>query len=45
VLFTIASRDDTALRRSVIGLGITTAIGVGLLVVASFTGDALQVCL
>jgi low temperature requirement protein LtrA len=42
VLFTIASRDDTALRRSVTGLGITTAIGVGLLVIAAFTGGALQ---
>jgi low temperature requirement protein LtrA len=42
VLFTIASRDDDALRRSVTGLGITTAIGVGILVIAAFTGGALQ---
>jgi low temperature requirement protein LtrA len=42
VLFTIASRDDAALRHSVIGLGITTAIGVGLLGIAAFTGGALQ---
>jgi low temperature requirement protein LtrA len=45
VLFTIASRDDAALRRSVTGLGISTAIGVGLLVIAAFTGGALQLCL
>jgi low temperature requirement protein LtrA len=42
VLFTIASRDDSALRRSVTGLGITTGIGVGVLVIAAFTGGALQ---
>jgi low temperature requirement protein LtrA len=42
VLFTIASRDDAALRRSVVGLGVTTALGVSLLVLAAFTGDALQ---
>jgi low temperature requirement protein LtrA len=45
VLFTIASREDAALRRSVTGLGISTAIGVGLLVIAAFTGGALQLCL
>jgi low temperature requirement protein LtrA len=45
VLFSIASRNDAALRHSVIGLAITTAIGVGLLVVASFTSGALQLCL
>ncbi|HTA15445.1 MAG TPA: low temperature requirement protein A [Solirubrobacteraceae bacterium] len=45
VLFTIASRDDAALRRSVTGLAISTAIGVGLLVVAAFTHGALQLCL
>jgi low temperature requirement protein LtrA len=44
-LFTIASRDDAGLRRSVTGLGISTAIGVGLLVVAAFTSGALQLCL
>jgi low temperature requirement protein LtrA len=42
VLFTIASRDDAALRRSVVGLGVTTALGVGLLALAAFTGGALQ---
>lgn len=36
-LFAIASRDDPALRGSVIGLGISSAIGVGLLVAASAT--------
>jgi low temperature requirement protein LtrA len=35
-LFLLASRDDPALRRSVAGLAVSTAIGVGLLVVASF---------
>jgi low temperature requirement protein LtrA len=35
-LFIIASRDDSALRRSTLGLAGGTAIGVGLLVVASF---------
>jgi low temperature requirement protein LtrA len=34
-LFVLASRDDPALRRSVIGLGVSTAIGVGLLLGAS----------
>jgi low temperature requirement protein LtrA len=45
VLFTIASRDDAALRRSVTGLAISTAIAVGLLVIAAFTSGALQLCL
>src|SRR5919198_125194 len=36
-LFTIASRDDPALRKSVTGLAGSTAIGVGLLVAASAT--------
>jgi low temperature requirement protein LtrA len=35
-LFALASRDDAALRRSVVGLGISSAVGVGLLVGASF---------
>jgi low temperature requirement protein LtrA len=40
-LFVIASRDDPALRQSVTGLAISTAIGVGLLVCASlFDGVA-----
>jgi low temperature requirement protein LtrA len=35
-LFLLASRDDASLRRSVLQLAISTAIGVGLLVGASF---------
>jgi low temperature requirement protein LtrA len=42
VLFVVASRDDPQLRRSVVGLAVGTAIGVGLLVAASFTDGALQ---
>ncbi|HWI21112.1 MAG TPA: low temperature requirement protein A [Baekduia sp.] len=42
-LFAIASREDAALRRSVIGLAVSTAIGTSLLVVASFTDDGLQI--
>jgi low temperature requirement protein LtrA len=42
VLFVVASRDDPALRRSVSGLAIGTAVGVGLLVAASFADGALQ---
>ncbi len=38
-LFAIASRDDHELRRSVIGLAASTALGVGLLVAAAFVGD------
>src|SRR4051794_24846129 len=41
-LFTIASRDDPALRRSVRGLAGSTTVGVGLLVAASFADGALQ---
>ena len=41
-LFTIASRDDPALRRSVFGLGVSTAISVALLVAASGTDHELQ---
>jgi low temperature requirement protein LtrA len=42
-LFVIASRDDPALRRSVLGLAVSTAIGVGLLIVAAFTSGGLQI--
>ncbi len=35
-LFMLASRDDPNLRRSVIGLAISTALGVAILVAASF---------
>ncbi len=36
LLFTLASPDDADLRRSVLGLGISSAISVGLLVGAAF---------
>jgi low temperature requirement protein LtrA len=36
VLFVLASPDDPELRRSVTGLAVGTAIGVGLLIAASF---------
>jgi low temperature requirement protein LtrA len=42
-LFTIASREDAQLRRSVIGLAGSTALGVGLLVAAAFAGAAAQI--
>jgi low temperature requirement protein LtrA len=46
VLFMIASREDPDLRRSVIvGLGGSTAIGIGLLALASLADGALQGCL
>jgi low temperature requirement protein LtrA len=41
-LFMIASREDQGLRRSVIGLSVSTAIGVGLLLAAAFTEGSLQ---
>jgi low temperature requirement protein LtrA len=41
-LFMIASRDDPALRQSVLGLAVGTAIGVGLIAAAAFTDGALQ---
>jgi low temperature requirement protein LtrA len=41
-LFFLASRDDPALRQSVLGLAGGSAIGVGLLVVASATDGWLQ---
>jgi low temperature requirement protein LtrA len=43
VLFAVASRDDAALRRSVlVGLCASTALGVLLLVAAAFTDGILQ---
>ena len=40
-LFVLASRDDAQLRKSVVGLAASTAIGVGLLVAAALaSGDA-----
>lgn len=41
-LFLLASRDDPALRQSVVGLAGGTALGVGLLVAAAFTDGWLQ---
>jgi low temperature requirement protein LtrA len=41
-LFVVASRDDPGFRRSVTGLGVGTAIGVGLLLAASLADGALQ---
>jgi low temperature requirement protein LtrA len=41
-LFLIASRDDPALRHSVVGLAASTAVGVALLVSASFADHGLQ---
>ncbi len=42
VLFMLASREDAALRRSVLGLAGSTAIGAGLLFVAAFSSGGLQ---
>jgi low temperature requirement protein LtrA len=42
LLYVVASRDDPALRHSVVGLAISTAIGVGLLVAASFADGLVQ---
>ncbi|UTI66346.1 low temperature requirement protein A [Paraconexibacter antarcticus] len=42
VLFVLASREDPALRRSVTGLAVSTAIGVGLIFAASATDGTLQ---
>jgi low temperature requirement protein LtrA len=41
-LFLLASRDDPLFRTSVVGLAVSTAIGTGLLVGASFADGALQ---
>ena len=43
VLFMLASREDAALRHSVLGLAASTAIAVGLLFVAAFTSGAVQI--
>jgi low temperature requirement protein LtrA len=45
VLFVLASREDAALRQSVIGLAGSTAIGVVLLFVAAFASGALQLAI
>jgi low temperature requirement protein LtrA len=45
MLFLLASREDPELRHSVVGLAFSTAIGAGLLLIAAFTGGALQLSL
>ncbi|MEA2291262.1 MAG: hypothetical protein QOF17_282 [Solirubrobacteraceae bacterium] len=42
VLFFVASRDEPELRRSVTGLAVSTAIGVGLLFVAALADGTLR---
>ena len=42
VLFAIVARDDPAFRRSTIGLATGTAVGVSLLIAASFADGLLQ---
>jgi low temperature requirement protein LtrA len=42
VLFVVASRDEPELRHSVVGLAISTSVGVCLLVAASFADGTLQ---
>ena len=42
LLFLLASREDPALRHSVLGLAVSTAIGAGLLIAASFADGGLQ---
>jgi low temperature requirement protein LtrA len=44
-LFTIASREQPGLRRSVNGLAGSTALGVGLLIVGAAAGGAAQIVL
>jgi low temperature requirement protein LtrA len=41
-LFLLASRDDAALRRSIVGLAVSTTAGVGLLIGASFLDGLAQ---
>ncbi|MGN6190316.1 MAG: low temperature requirement protein A [Conexibacter sp.] len=42
LLFVLASRDDPGLRRATLGLAVSTAIGVGILLLAAATDGALQ---
>jgi low temperature requirement protein LtrA len=41
-LYLLASRDDRALRQSVLGLAVGSAVGVGLLLAAAFTDGWVQ---
>jgi low temperature requirement protein LtrA len=45
VLFMLASREDSALRQSVLGLAGSTAVGSGLLFVAAATSGTVQVAI
>src|SRR5947207_6355356 len=45
VLFLLASRDDARLRKSVVGLAVSTAIGVGLLVAAGLASGDVRLAL
>jgi low temperature requirement protein LtrA len=45
LLFLVASREDAAMRRSVTGLAVSTAVGVGLLVAASFVAPGARIVL
>jgi len=42
LLFLLASRDDPGLRRATLGLAVSTAIGVGILLLAAAADGALQ---
>lgn len=44
-LFVLASEDDAKLRSSVLGLAVSTALGVGLLVIAAETAGTVRLCL
>ena len=44
-LFMLASREDAALRRSVMGLAGSTAVGAGLIGAAAFAGGTLRIAL
>jgi low temperature requirement protein LtrA len=45
LLFLVASREDAAMRRSVTGLAVSTAVGVGLLVAAPFVAPGARIVL
>ena len=44
-LYMLASREDPQLRRAVVGLAVSSAVGAGLLLVAAFTGGTLQLAI
>jgi low temperature requirement protein LtrA len=44
-LFVLASRDDPALRQSVLGLAVGTALGIGILAVGAALGGGWQIVL